>query len=405
MPLLCRPLGARPTTSQRLEGSLAAAALAGAFALVTIAGPAAIARGQAATQTPASQDPGRKNTDRLAEPWPDDAGLRKRRLAAENLPLFKTSQPLTFTLAADFKAVNRDREVDSAKRFPGVLTVAGETGQPLAIPVQLGTRGNLRLDRRTCTFAPLRVEFPKNGVEGTVFERQGSLKLVTHCQNSKDADQLVLGEALAYRIANLLTPASFRVRLARATYVQAATGKKLTTRWAIFIEDQDDVARRMQGRIAPLTKKLFRDLDQPSLLRLAVFQTLIGNTDYSIHALHNVRLVQDREGILRPVGYDFDVSGLVNPPYGAPDRRMNLSSLRERRYRGPCLGLETLEPALAELRAKRAEILALYDAERGLGATERQTAKDYLAEFFDIISSARRSKTLFVERCRPASGM
>ena len=90
MPLLCRPLGARPTTSQRLEGSLAAAALAGAFALVTIAGPAAIARGQAATQTPASQDPGRKKTDRLAEPWPDDEGLRKRRLAAENLPLFKS---------------------------------------------------------------------------------------------------------------------------------------------------------------------------------------------------------------------------------------------------------------------------------------------------------------------------
>lgn len=383
-------------------------ALSGAMALATIIGSVAIGLGgQDATKATAGEEQGKKRKDRLAEPWPDAQKLRERQVAAENRPLFRTADPLAVTLAADFKALSKDRQVDSPKRFPGVLTVAGEGRQPVAIPVQLGTRGNLRLNSRTCSFVPLRVEFSKKETEtkGTPFESQGSLKLVTHCENTGDHEQYVLGESLAYKIANILTPDSFRIRVARATYVDTTKGKTLTTRSAIFIEDQDDLARRMQGRIAPVEKLLFRNLDQPSLLRLTVFQVMIGNTDYSIHALHNARLIQDPQGVMRPVAYDFDVSGLVNPPYAAPDPRLRLSSVRDRRYRGPCLPVEQLEPTLAEFRAKKAEILALYDAEAGLNERYRNAAKDYLKDFFDIIANQRRTKFLFVDRCRPSVGM
>lgn len=381
-------------------------ALAGGMALATIIGSVTIGLGgQSPTEATGGEDQGRKKKDRLAEPWPDAQELRERQLAAENRPLFRTAEPLAVTLAADFKAVNKDREVDSPRRFPGVLTVAGESRRPVAIPIQLGTRGNLRLNARTCSFVPLRVEFSKMEAKGTPFESQRSLKLVTHCHNDSEYEQYVLGESVAYKIANLLTPASFRIRVARATYVDSTTGKTLTTRWAIFIEDQDDLARRMQGRIAPLEKLLFRNLDQPSLLRLTVFQALIGNTDYSIHALHNVRLVLDPQGVMRPVAYDFDSSGLVNPPYAAPDPRLRISSVLDRRYRGPCLPVEQLEPTLAEFRAKQAEILALHDAETGLKERYRDAAKDYLKEFFDIIANKRRTKFLFVDRCRTSVGM
>lgn len=381
------------------------AALAWGIALGVILG--AVATGHAgprARQAAPDAERDSKKKDRLARPWPDAEELRARQLAAENLPLFRTAEPLAFTLAADFDAVNEDRTVDSPKRFPGVLTVAGENGGPVTIPVQLGTRGNLRLKPKICFFVPLRVEFSKKQARGTPFEGQGSLKLVTHCRNSGDYEERVLEEALAYRIANVVTAASFRTRVARATYVDSRNGKTLTTRWAMFIEDADDVARRLQGRIAPL-KKLFRDLDQPSLLRLSLFQFAIGNTDYSIHALHNVRLVQDRQGVLRPLAYDFDVSGLVDPPYGAPDPRLLIRSLRDRLYRGPCLPLDEFEPILAEFRAKKTQILALYDAEPGLDQKRRDAAKDYLAEFFDIIESPERTKRFLVDRCRPAAGI
>lgn len=381
-------------------------ALAWLLALGAAIGPVASPpEARSASQAPTDAEKEQKKRDRLAEPWPDARQLAKRQAAAENLPLFRTQEPLELTLAADFDAVNKDRTVDSTLRFPGVLTVAAEGGQPVAVPVQIGTRGNLRLNRRICSFVPLRVEFSKKQAKGTPFEGQGSLKLVTHCENSGDYEQRVLGEALAYRIANLVTPASYRIRLARATYVDSSRDRTLTTRLAIFVEDADDVARRLQGRIAPLRKQLFHKLDQPSLLRLAVFQFAIGNTDYSIHALHNVRLVQDSQGVLRPIAYDFDVSGLVNPPYGAPSPKMRLRSLRDRLYRGPCLPVADLEPTLAEFRARQTQILALYDAEPALERKQRESAKDYLEDFFDIISSPKRTKTYFVDRCRPVAGM
>jgi hypothetical protein len=95
----------------------------------------------------------------------------------------------------------------------------------------------------------------------------------------------------------------------------------------------------------------------------------------------------------------------VSPPYAAPDRRMGLQSVRDRRYRGPCLPVEQLEPTLAEFRAGKSKILALYDAEAALTTSRRAEAKEYLDEFFDVIADQRRTKLLFVERCRPLAGM
>lgn len=381
-------------------------ALIGMAALVSLLGssPSGHARGSG-SQAPSDAEKDRKKLERLAKPWPNPRDLAKRQAKAENLPLFRTAEPLEITLTADFRAVNRDRTVDSPKTFPALLRVTGDDGQPVEMDVRLSTRGNLRLDRKICTFPPLRVELSKKQARGTPFARQGSLKLVTHCRNGGHYEQQVVEEALIYRIANLMTPASYRTRLVRATYVDSRKGKKLATKWAFFIEDGDDVARRLQGRIAPLEKKLFRDLDRPALLRLAVFQFAIGNTDYSIHALHNLRLVQDRHGALRPLAYDFDATGLVDPPYGAPSRKLPILSLRDRYYRGPCLPLEDLEPTLAEFRAREPEILGLYDAEPALDDKRRQAAKEYLADFFDIIDSPKRSKSFFVDRCRPADGM
>lgn len=370
-----------------------------------VAGAVATAQATQDDQKPIADDDEKERKDALAKPWPDAEQLARRRQAAESLPLFNTAAPLALTLSADFKAINRDRTVDNPDRFPASLTVAGPSGAPVTIPVQLGTRGHLRLNRRTCSFVPLKVDFPKKDVAGTVFEGQGSLKLVTHCQNSGDYDQYVLAEALAYRIGNALTPQSFRTRLARTTYVDAASGKPTATRWSFFVEDQDDVARRMEGRIAPLQQLLFRNLDQPSLLRLMVFETLIGNTDYSIHVLHNMRLVQDPGGVVRPLAYDFDVTGLVNPPYAVPDPRLRLASVRQRLYRGPCRTAAEIEPTLAEFRAKRSEILALCDSETAFTERTRTSLKDYLKEFFDIIANSGRTKFLFIDKCRDAPGV
>ena len=51
-------------------------------------------------------------------------------------------------------------------------------------------------------------------------------------------------------------------------------------------------------------------------LNMAVFEYLIGNTDWSAVGSHNVRLIKCKDYPLPlPIAYDFDYSGFVNAPY------------------------------------------------------------------------------------------
>jgi hypothetical protein len=357
---------------------------------------------QAAQAKPAeASKPQAPPSAKLAEPFPDAAKLAERRIDAEGRRLFQQSEPLAFTLAADFKAVNRDRDTESTKTFPAQLTVRDEAGGNATAPLQvtLRTRGILRLNPRTCSFVPLSIEFPKKAVKSTVFDGQGKLKLVTHCQNDQLYEQYVLREYLAYRLYNLVTPRSFRVRLARATYVDSTNGRTLSTHNAIFIEDEDDLARRMEGRALALPSMLFRDFDRHSLTLMMLFQYMIGNTDFSIYLLHNVHMVQTPAKLLYPIIWDFDISGLVHPVYASPDPRLKIASLRERLYRGPCRTMNEYEQALAIFRARQAEALALVDSVPGLTQDSRRNAARFLGQFYTLLGRKDQLKRELVDRC------
>jgi hypothetical protein len=341
---------------------------------------------------------------KLAEPWPDAEKMRERREEAEASRLFQSADPLAFTLSADLKAVNKDRNPNSTKRFPAVLSVVGDDGQARSIPVSLRTRGHSRLVHN-CAFVPLRVEFPKQEAKGTPFEKQEALKLVTHCHGSKEYEQYVLREYLAYRIFNLFTPRSFRGRLARATYVDSRSGQTHVPRIATFLESESELARRMEGRLAELPRTVFRDLDPEALTLMMLLQYMIGNTDFSIFVLHNVRLVQNQARVLHPVPYDFDYSGLVDARYAVPARMLHLKTVLERVYRGPCRTLEELEPFVAAFRAKKADVMAEVDSVPGLDSGSRRQAKAYLEEFYTTIDNRGALKRELVDGCSKKAGM
>jgi hypothetical protein len=345
---------------------------------------------------------------RLAEPWPAEEELAARREEAEKLSLFESDAPLSITLKADFSEINKDRTPDSTKTFPGVLEVPAEGGRLASIPIELSTRGNARLNRRTCSMVPLRVEFAKKDLEpmnGTPFWGQRELKLVTHCETLPESEQNVLTEYLVYRIFRIFTPRSYRARLVKAVYHDTDKDRPGGPRYGFFIERDADVARRMEGRLYPLEKRLFRVLDQESLTLMALLQYMVGNTDYSIYALHNVRLVQDRKGVVFPVTYDFDYSGLVNAHYAVADKRFNIESVRDRLYRGPCRTMEELEPFLATFRAKKADVLAAIETIPDLKQGRRNDAKKYLDEFFSMAENPRRAKRELVDGCKSGAGM
>jgi hypothetical protein len=340
---------------------------------------------------------------KLAEPWPDAETIAGRRTQAENRPLFKTHDPLSLVLTGDFKMLAKERNEKSPKRFDATLAVGSDPAAQ-GIPVKLGTRGHVRLRQTTCAFPPIRVEFAADAVKGTLFEGQKNLKLVTHCRDVDDFEQYILQEHAIYRIFNLVTPHSFRARLAKMTYVDSASRKPVATRFGMFLEDDDDVARRSDWRTIDIPNAMFKDLDQDSLTLMMLFEFMVGNTDMSIMKLHNVRLMQDQARKLHPVPYDFDYSGIIETRYAVPAKQLGIVSVRDRLYRGPCRTEGDLEPLLERFRGKKAEILALYDSIPDLKESNRKQARQYLEEFYNIIERKDRVKKLLVDDCNKKVG-
>ena len=164
-------------------------------------------------------------------------------------PLFASNDLLAFRLQADFGAAFKERGQESAWHA-ATLSYTDSAGAPVTLPIRIKTRGNFRLRKSTGDFPPLHLDFPKQQVKHTLFAEQSRLKLVVHCQSKKERyEQDVLLEYLIYRVFNQLTDNSFRVRLARDTYVDAAGKRDSLTRYAFFLENDARMAERLGGKV------------------------------------------------------------------------------------------------------------------------------------------------------------
>ena len=363
-------------------------------AAVMLAGLASVHAQQGASPVvPASRD---KDAD--ARRRTPGERLQRTRQAMQRA-LFSSDESIPITLIADFKAVNRDRNPESTKVFPATIVAPSLNGGEDRIAVNIRTRGHSRRAASTCTFAPLRIEFTGK-IDGTVFEGHKSLKLGTHCRDVDSYEQYVYREYAAYKIFNRITTRSFRARLATATYVDASNNKPMTTRAGLFLEDDDDVARRLDGETSELQDLSFGHVDGESMVLLSLFEYMIGNTDMSLAKLHNIILVRASNGTVYPVPYDFDYSGLVNARYAVPAKALNLPTVRERLYRGPCMTEENIAPYLTRMRSLRDGVMALYDQIPGLDPGYRKDARGYLDQFFRIIDRPGDARRAFVDSCK-----
>ena len=112
-------------------------------------------------------------------------------------------------------------------------------------------RGNSRA--AICSFPPLRLNFRRSALTGTLLAGEDKLKLVTHCRPGSDrALDAVLNEFTAYRIFNLISDASYRVRLLKIHY-HDTDGKQrglAEAHYGFLIESSEGLAKRLGGSVA-----------------------------------------------------------------------------------------------------------------------------------------------------------
>ena len=317
-------------------------------------------------------------------------------------PLFAEDAILDIKLDGPIRAIAR-RAARSTDPADARLKSEGEIHA-----ITLEARGKSRRRRDICRFPPLRVRFPDKPKEASLFHKQGSLKLVTHCRNSSSYDQYLLREYAVYRLYNLVTPESLNVRLLEVTYTD--DGDNIATRPGFFIEDGDDAARRLGVKEVDTGDLPISAINPKDGARYAVFQYLIGNTDWAMavgpdptDCCHNSKLFGDATDArtdLTPVPYDFDNAGLVDAPYAVPNEALATRDVRTRVYRGFCRFNDLIPGEVANLQRLRPTFESELRTIPGLSERTVAAMLAYLASGFDGMADARAIERNLIRDCR-----
>lgn len=314
-------------------------------------------------------------------------------------PLFEEDDQISLTLQTDMKELLADRGEDPDQHAAQIIY--NENGEEIVHDIKVRVRGNFRRQERNCSFPPLRLNFVKKEVQGTLFDNQDKLKLVNPCQRGqKEYEQYILLEYLVYRIYNVLTPYSFRVRLVRMRFEDEAGRIGDLESYGFLIEDEDQLAKRLSASILDIEHLHQEATDRQQMTLLALFQYMIGNTDWSVPDLHNIRLLDVPDKSLPvPVPYDFDFSGMVETPYAIPRPDLPVQSVSDRYYLGYCRSEKELDKAIALISDQREAINALFDEVQPLNRKMARVAQRFLDAFFNLIESPRKAHRTLDRAC------
>jgi hypothetical protein len=190
------------------------------------------------------------------------------------------------------------------------------------------------------------------------------------------------------------------VRLVRIDLDDAKSKKQAAPFYGFLIEDEKQMAARNKA-IAVEEKLRPEQTKQDDFLKMAVFQYMVGNTDWSVQYLQNIKLLKTESSTqLITVPYDFDHSGIVNAPYAHPAEELLMKSVQERRYRGYCMtDLKAFEKPIALFNRLKNDIYHLFTDCSLLDAKYIKSITKYLDEFYATINDPKSWQKDFAYPC------
>ncbi|HET6768815.1 MAG TPA: hypothetical protein VFH08_15490 [Chitinophagaceae bacterium] len=285
------------------------------------------------------------------------------------------------------------------KRYlPGTFTMTLKDGTTFTEKMEATARGNFR--RETCYMPGLKLNFRKDSTSSLYKFKE--VKLVNGCSPGSDAGQLVIKEFLVYKIYNLLTDMSLRVRLLNLSFKDVSGKRKPYTQFGFLIEDVDDMAKRNKMVEVEGTPYNTEQTNRDQMTLVTLFEYLIGNTDWSVPAYHNIKLIGPKDDRnVRPyvVAYDFDICGFVDPPYATIDEQLQdkISTVTERLNRGFPRTMEELKIAVKLFNERKEKIIGVIKDNEFLNAKEKSRVVSYVEDFYKTINNDRELNRIFVE--------
>ena len=311
---------------------------------------------------------------------------------------FKDTAILNATITTDLGRLLRQKQKEGAQ-FPANFSITLPDGFSVHDSILLEVRGHFRRDY--CYLPPIKMIFKKS--KSSVMKPLGSLKLVSQCRLSSTDQQYLLKEFLIYKIYNLLSDMSFRVRLLSLNLEDSTNKKRSTTEYAFLMEDIKDLAERNDCFDMKNAKLNTESTDRKHMAFVAIFEYMIGNTDWAVPVNHNTKLIIPKiDSLHRPyvIPYDFDYSGCVNTDYAIPDEKLPIQTVRERLYRGFPRTMDELNDVLAVFNKQKNAIYDLINHFDLLTSKNKKDMTGYLDDFFTVINKPDEVKEIFIRSAR-----
>lgn len=311
--------------------------------------------------------------------------------------LFDSDEILDIRLSGSIRELIKDRS-DDMVYHPLTLSYRNADDSLVSIPLKSKTRGHFRRTMGSCAYPPLWLNFAKKRTpEESIFYQQDKMKMTTPCRN----DKYVVREYLVYKLYNLITPKSFRARLVRVVYDDTVRRKVSEPLFGILLEEEKQMATRNEA--VTIEDKLVRpeQTQIDDFLKMAVFEFLIGNTDWSVQYYQNVKLIApDSVSTPSTVPYDFDHAGIVGAPYAKPAEALQMSSIRQRRFRGYCIPtIASFDKTFALFNGLKEDIYDVYRTCPFVDEGYVKSTVKYLDEFYELINDTESAESEFGYPC------
>jgi hypothetical protein len=313
--------------------------------------------------------------------------------------LFLSDEVMNITIASDFKNLVKTKGKEEYQ--PALFQYQMNDTILLTRDIKIKARGLSR--KKICFFPPIQLNFPKKEVVIEQLKEFDKIKMVLECGRGEVYEQYLISEFMAYKMLNILTDYSYRVRLIRITYIDVSGKYDTATKYAFIVENKNQMAERL-NTIA-LDIKSIRDqyIEKTTLINSYLFQYLIGNTDWSVPGGHNMLLIKSKDPVLTEpyvVPFDFDLAGIVNANYAKPNLEADISNVRERYYMGICLPEDQVKAGLKVYLERKDEIYALYQNSDLLDQKIKKNTIQYLDEFYEVVEDENKFSRNILESCK-----
>ncbi|NQU87706.1 MAG: hypothetical protein HQ541_18295 [Mariniphaga sp.] len=315
-----------------------------------------------------------------------------------NINIFETDELLNITLQFDITSFIKNKL--KGKYQNATFQIHYGNNQLISKTIRLKARGEFRRDK--CFLPPIRLNFKTDPLEKEGLVEK--VKLVTHCSNVKKYENFILKEYLIYKLYNVLTDNSFRVRLLNISYIDTGEKRKNYQNYGFIIEPIELLAVRNEATVINPDIIRKESVIEEDADLVALFQYMIGHTDWRIEGGHNLKYIKSinlNPNKVIPVPYDFDFSGFVGASYSYPQVWTSIKTVQEREYLGYCRNND--EAYLGNINLfndKKDEIFEIIEEFEYLSEREKTKALKYIEEFYSQINNPERFVYTLKNECR-----